>query len=213
MQLNSRNTQSSLNNYSYTNPNDRSLTTQGIDGASPQKFRHMSRKLFVDRKEILGVFGQEPGRYHGYHKDKTVGGTYKPSESKFWRDKNKPEENIVAGARVPGKRDFQTKKKIPEISSSNIFSLPQPSIGGGTVEYIKKSPDVRTRLLQQKVMKDLNHLKREDKLPYLRESASNPILGSVTNSPYKASRNDIDFSKGDNMRLGGKSRKLNFSMD
>jgi hypothetical protein len=173
----------------------------------------MSKKLFVDRKEILSVFGQEPGRYHGYQKDKPVGGTYKPSDSRFWRNKDKPEENIVAGARVPSKRDFQTKKKIPEISSHNIFSLPQTSMGGGAVDYIKRSPDVRTRLLQQKVMKDLNHLKREDKLPYLRESASNPILGSITNSPYKASRNDADFSKGDNIKLGGKSRKLNFSMD
>lgn len=175
---------------SFYNNHSRNLSTQGIEGASPSKFRHKNRKLFVDRKEIMTAFGGQPGQYHGFENDKPVGGTYKATESPFWNEKGKLDKKIVAGARLNKPRDFQAKRKIPEINSTSFLNMPSASsIADQTKGYIKPSPELKTRLLQQKVMRDLGKLKREESLPYLRESVSNPGLSQLIESPYKASRN------------------------
>ena len=80
-----RNISSSFDDYS-SSFHDRNLSTDGITGASPQKFKHMSKKLFVDRREVLSIFGGNPGRYHGFEKDLPVGGTYKDTTSKLWSE-------------------------------------------------------------------------------------------------------------------------------
>jgi hypothetical protein len=159
---------------------NRSLSTEGIEGASPKKFKHMNKKLFVDRKEIVSVFGGIPGRYHGYRNDKPVGGTYKSTESRFWNEKGKLDEKIVAGIRLSGKRDFQTKRRIPEISANNIFGSGQ-KINDQSLGYLQTSPEQRTRGIQKKVLKDLKRLKREQEMPYLRESTSLPSLNPLMN--------------------------------
>jgi hypothetical protein len=56
--------------------NIRSLRKSDIKGASPQKFNHKPRKYFVDRQEIMSVFNQNPGKYHGFKSDLKSGGTY-----------------------------------------------------------------------------------------------------------------------------------------
>ena len=47
-----------------------------VDGSKPSKFRHKHKRLFVDRNEARSVFGQKPGKYHGYMIDQKLGGTY-----------------------------------------------------------------------------------------------------------------------------------------
>lgn len=159
----------------------RNLSTEGIEGASPQKFKHMSKKLFVDRKEILSVFGGKPGRYHGYSKDKPVGGTYKVTDSQIWEDKAKLKDSLVAGARVQNNRGFQAKRQpaglLNERNYSYIANSPTKPL-----DYSKLSSDIKTKLIQQRVMKDLQKYKRESRLPYLKESASNPLVDPMKSS-------------------------------
>ena len=181
--LSRNNPQPNINYSQELSPYDahnRSLSTEGIQGASPQKFKHMSKKLFVDRKEILSVFGGIPGRYHGYRNDKPVGGTYKSTESTFWNEKGKLDKKIVAGVRLPTKRDYQTKRRIPEICERNIFGSAQ-KINNSSLGYLQSTPEQRTKGIQQKVMKDLRRLKREQEMPYLRESTSLPSLNPLMN--------------------------------
>lgn len=48
----------------------RSLVTSDIPGASPHALYKLKRKkIFVDKNEIKGVFGQTPGAYHGFAND------------------------------------------------------------------------------------------------------------------------------------------------
>jgi hypothetical protein len=56
--------------------NIRSLRKSDINGSSPQRFKHKPRKYFVDRQEIMSVFNQNPGKYHGFKSDLKSGGTY-----------------------------------------------------------------------------------------------------------------------------------------
>ena len=58
-------------------PESRQMNTRDIEGAYPMRFRHKSKKLFVDRREAMSIFGQSPGKYHGYANDYKSGGTYK----------------------------------------------------------------------------------------------------------------------------------------
>ena len=202
--LEQRNSYSSFDTYAnnpwsisqQTSPynHNRSLSIEGIHGASPQKFKHMSKKLFVDRKEILSVFGQMPGRYHGYQNDFPEGGTYKSTDSKFWNKKGVLDKNIVGGARVQPTRGFQAKRKINEIWSRNILGsslrdLPQ------SIDGIENNPEARIRIAQKKVIKDLNRLKGNSSLPYLRESTSLTALDPIANSPYRQSKKP-DFQNG-----------------
>lgn len=53
-----------------------SLRKSDITGTSPQKFKHRPRKYFVDRQEIMTIFNQKPGKYHGFKSDYKIGGTY-----------------------------------------------------------------------------------------------------------------------------------------
>lgn len=183
MQSNNRRSNKSLNvSYDVSN---RNLTTNGIEGASPMKFKHMSKKLFVDRKEILSVLGGKPGRYHGYQNDKPVGGTYKKSEDPFWNEKGKLDEKIVAGVRLPSK-DFQAKKRTSHIESNNVFSIPTAVAPTKLSDYVSKSPEQQTSKMQQRVIRDLGKIKENNnKLPALRESASIPIIDPFQGTPYK----------------------------
>ena len=67
----------------------RGLSIKDIDGASPERFRKMKRrKVFVDKNEIKSIFGEKPGRYHGYKNDLNSGGTYndEPQNKKLVED-------------------------------------------------------------------------------------------------------------------------------
>ena len=61
---------------------------------------------------------------------------------------------------------------------------------------IKKSSKLRTKMIQQKVMKDLEKFKTPSQgmLPILRESLSNPLLKSVKASPYENRERRIDLN-------------------
>lgn len=183
MQSRDRRSNKSLNvSYDVIN---RNLNTEGIEGASPKKFKHMSKKLFVDRKEILSVLGGKPGRYHGYQNDKPVGGTYKESEDPFWKEKGKLDKKIIAGVRLPSK-DFQAKRKTGHIESNNVFNMPTTVASNKLSDYISKSPEPQTSKLQQRVIRDLGKIKENNnKLPVLRESASIPIIDPFQGTPYK----------------------------
>lgn len=140
---------------------NRHLSTEGIDGASPSKFKHKGKKLFVDKKEILSVFGGKVGRYHGFQNDFKVGGTYE-SESfdRFYIDKQK--------------RDFQIKKRINGYSDSQTFSIGNGTIEDGTLNNMK-SPEYKSKMFQQKYL-NYNASPSTDKLPKLRESTSSKLL-------------------------------------
>lgn len=167
------------------NQSNRNLSTDGIEGASPSKFKHMSKRLFVDRKEILSVFGGAPGRYHGYQQDLPVGGTYKTTDSPFWKEKGKLDENIVAGARVESRRDFQAKRLLPALVSKNIFNVTNTSDSFPNISVAEPSNSQKTKILQQRVMRDLKKLKRNDNVR-LRENITryaNKVLYVTINIP------------------------------
>ncbi|CAI2366743.1 unnamed protein product [Moneuplotes crassus] len=70
---------SAYNDIKYTSSDfkaRRNFETRDIEGAYPNRFKHKSKKLFVDRKEALSIFGQQPGEYHGFASDYVNGGTY-----------------------------------------------------------------------------------------------------------------------------------------
>jgi hypothetical protein len=163
---------------------NRGLSTDGIEGASPMKFKHLNKKLFVDRKEIMSVLGGKPGRYHGYRDDKPVGGTYKESEDKFWNEKGKLDKKLVAGIRLPSK-DFQAKRTIGQGPVNNSFTVNTTSNGKLLRNYLNKTPETHTLQMQQHVRRDFGQIKEtNNKLPSLRESVSIPQLNPYHPSPY-----------------------------
>jgi hypothetical protein len=67
----------------------RNLSTTDIFGASPSKFKHKNKKLFVDKKEIVSIFGGKVGRYQGFKNDYKEGGTYEQSFDQFYKNSAK----------------------------------------------------------------------------------------------------------------------------
>ncbi|CAI2374800.1 unnamed protein product [Moneuplotes crassus] len=178
------------------NNNSRNISTEDIEGASPKKFRHKNKKLFIDRKEILSVLGGSPGRYHGFKKDQKVGGTFSNANN-FWDERGILDKKFAAGARLPQK-NFQSKRKV-HIPVNQSYGFEDHS---KTFEINKSfghqnSIQVTSKALKKKVINDLKKYKdrASEMLPNLRESVSNPNLQNHKASPYKNGDNIKSLNK------------------
>ena len=146
----------------------------------------MNRKLFVDRREVLSIFGGNPGRYHGFESDLPVGGTYKETEAKLWNENKLTSDSYVAGSRLAVKRDFQAKKKVSGIVDSQLFSYSDSSNAlNSSKTLMNRSPELKSSIYSRKFMGETNTYKNETKLPYLKESFNNSLIDNTSSSPYK----------------------------
>jgi hypothetical protein len=194
---------------------NRGLSTDGIEGSSPMKFKHMNKKLFVDRKEIMSVLGGKPGMYHGYRDDKPAGGTYKESENQFWNEKGKLDKKLVAGIRLPSK-DFQAKRTIGQGLDYNSFTGNTTSNANLLHNYQNKTPETHTSQMQQRVRRDFGQIKETDnKLPSLRESVSIPQLNPYRATPYKkgVESNKMNLSYSNQNLNSNDNPRAHYSLD
>jgi hypothetical protein len=194
---------------------NRGLSTDGIEGSSPMKFKHLNKKLFVDRKEIMSVLGGKPGIYHGYRDDKPVGGTYKESEDKFWNEKGKLDKKLVAGIRLPSK-DFQAKRTVGQVPSNNSFTVNTTLNANLLRNYLNKTPETHTLQMQQRVRRDLGQIKETNsKLPSLRESVSIPQLNPYQATPYNkgVENNKMNLSSSNQNPNSNDKPRVHYSLD
>ncbi|CAI2375183.1 unnamed protein product [Moneuplotes crassus] len=153
----------------------RNISTEGIDGAIPRKFRHKNKKLFIDRKEILSVLGGTPGEYHGFHTDRGIGGTFNNCNN-FWDERGILENKFSAGARLPQK-NFQRKRKIQGASNLSSFGTHSKSFSHNKGFNIKDSSYQTNNGKRKNIINGLKRYKNlNKKLPNLREHVQSPNL-------------------------------------
>ena len=88
------------------------------------RFRHKSRKLFIDRREAMSVFGQSPGKYHGFVKDYKSGGTYNTqNDEKMIVDDFTyyTKFKLMQKDMIP--KNIDESGEIPILNNSNLFRL------------------------------------------------------------------------------------------
>lgn len=115
------------------------MATNDINGAYPSmKSRHARIKTFVDKSQIKEIFGQSPGKYHGFAEDYNNGGTYNPNPTnKMFVDdlnsytrhklRNKPAKFKLGASKSSQFSSFElANKSLAEIFDDNQNSSNSP---------------------------------------------------------------------------------------